>query len=94
MQVISIRYEYLKTYDCANKLSSLLLGVVSWNHIIVYKLLELVRKTKNYITVQIANKGHKTNLLYFYFWFGLVLWYINHCWFFNAKSCFYIVVAC
>ena len=23
-------------------------------------------------------------------WFGLVLWYITHCWLFNAKSCFYI----
>ena len=22
--------------------------------------------------------------------FGWVLWYINHCWLFNAKSCFYI----
>ena len=25
-------------------------------------------------------------------WFGLVLWYINHCWLFNDKSCFYIYV--
>ena len=22
-------------------------------------------------------------------WFGLVLWYIKHCWLFNAKFCFY-----
>ena len=25
-------------------------------------------------------------------WFGLVLWHINHCWLFNAKSCFYIYI--
>ena len=26
----------------------------------------------------------------FNLWCGLVLWHINHCWSFNAKSCFYI----
>ena len=25
-------------------------------------------------------------------WFGLVLWHINHCWLFNAKSCLYIYI--
>ena len=25
-------------------------------------------------------------------WFGLVLWHINYCWLFNAKSCFYIYI--
>ena len=25
-------------------------------------------------------------------WFGLVLWYINHCRLFNAKSCLYIYI--
>ena len=24
--------------------------------------------------------------------FGLVLWHINYCWLFNAKSCFYIYI--
>ena len=26
------------------------------------------------------------------FWFGWVLWHINHCGVFNAKSCFYIYI--
>ena len=25
-------------------------------------------------------------------WFGWVLWHINHCWLFNAKSSFYIYI--
>ena len=25
-------------------------------------------------------------------WFGLVLWHINHCWLFNAKSCYYMYI--
>ena len=25
-------------------------------------------------------------------WFGLVLWHINHCWLFNAKSSLYIYI--
>ena len=25
-------------------------------------------------------------------WFSLVLWHINPCWLFNAKSCFYIYI--
>ena len=25
-------------------------------------------------------------------WFGLVLWLINNCWLFNAKSCFYMYI--
>ena len=28
--------------------------------------------------------------LYYVVWFALVLWYINHCWLFNAKSSLYI----
>ena len=24
-------------------------------------------------------------------WFGLVLWHVNHCWLFNAKSYFYYI---
>ena len=27
-------------------------------------------------------------------WFGCVLWHINHCCLFNAKSCFYVTMKC
>ena len=34
---------------------------------------------------------HYTNILNIYkVWFGWVLWHINFCWLFNAKSCLYI----
>ena len=34
----------------------------------------------------------KKRLRFFlYFWFGLVLWHINHCWLFYTKSSFYIL---
>ena len=32
----------------------------------------------------------QTNSLFLIIWYGLVLWHINHCWLFSAKSCFYI----
>ena len=32
------------------------------------------------------------SLVYGLVWFGLVLWHINHCWLFNAKSSLYIYI--
>ena len=41
-------------------------------------------------TKMLSSKKSESHLLMFVslhiVWFGLILWYINHCWLFNAKS--------
>ena len=66
-------------------ISHLLSCSVSWH-------CHLIRKFKSYISWCVVGNSHGMMKLTSWVQVGLVLWHINHCWLFNAKSSLYISI--